>query len=1300
MDKRVADRNLLLGILALQRQDINQEQLIQAFRFWISDKQRSIGEIFIDKGWLTSEQVLDLHGIIDLQIEKVGDQTNLIKTLPANDGVLFQLAATTQDTDLMQSVGMITGIFTHTQNQLEASIGRQTLINIESTDAMATRQQESATDLNLDDSISAIKTLDTTLETRDICETDLTNTEVPEQKSHSRPSGSAEMKVEFRYETAFEFLPKIDYLAEGAMGAVFRAEDREFGRRVALKQVKNNRRVQQNESIQSSFFLEGEVTGRLDHPGVLPMYGLGRTPDGLPFYAMKFIGSPKFTKLIDDYHEAEARPGRDPGQSNQELRHLLNHLRSACLTIQYAHDNGVLHCDIKPDNIMTGEYGETYVVDWGLALLVGPMQDGVLTQQTGTGTTIHPVSPRRGESRAALHRDQGGSRDYIGGSPAYMSPEHHQCTADRKLTEMTPACDIFSLGATLYQIITGVVPVNAVTEEGYPRRFARMRLADYINPRTLKPGLSKSLEAICLKAIAKDPGDRYESAKALADDLERWQAGEPVSAYPENWQERSIRWARRNRTTVVAIAATLFVVTFFSLITAGLLGRKNVELAQKNNLIDQQLNELGRQNSEIQRQNVEIGRERNRAEEQALIAEANEKLAERRERMAVEAVREYADAVSENEQLKNRPELEELRKNLLKSPIEFFRRLNDDFRSSNDTRPESLLSLSQGLFELAHLTDSIGNRVDARDSYFESVKLLRELSRKQPENATYRIELGKSLTNLGLAESFMGNQQAGRQNQQAAIEEFEKLVKASPKDAGLISALAGALNSLGNLERESGNLVAARDNYNRAIFLREDLSKSNPENTDVKSSLARVLNNLSVLEKNAGNAEAARSNYNRAIAISDSIVALSPRRIEYRNDLAISLINLATLESASGKSEAAREHLNRANETFQMILKDNPTMTQFQLRRAAVLVQLGIIDAGSGKPAESRSSFSQAIDMLESLIKANPASTEFRRGLAFAMNNLGNLEKATGNPATARVYYARSIENYELLVKTSPTVVEFQNSLAAALNNIAGVESSVEAALASYTRAIEIRESIISKNPDIPDNLSDLAGTYNNIAIIAPDVEKSVEMLTKSIDLQTRALRINPSNPQYIRQLIRHLVNYFDLLPALGDADSFDTALARLNSLNEQFPQYAQILASLLPRLNASRAFLTASLANRNADEYKKSLEKAQDALKSGPEIPMAIRAVGTAQFRSGQFADAAMNLEKSLLLFKMMNGGKEQLTDIAILAMTYWQLNRKSEASTLFNRLAELMHQPRNKLEARLFDEASSMIKTDGKPK
>ena len=1305
MDRRIADRNILIGMLALKQHKISQEQLNQAFNVWSKNKAISIEKIFHQEGWMTGNEADALAREIKGQVEEAGGESNLMQTLPADDGVLFQLSATTMDTDILQSVGSVHGIFTNTQNQLHSSVDEQTLIQIDSADseigsspAVQTLIQVESTAAGVHDaketdldktmvggsSESSANLLDTTDETKDfgVDQTTVAEKVSPKKSVFKKPP--QENKVEFRYETFFEFLPKMDYLAEGAMGAVFRAEDREFGRRVALKQVKSNRRVQLNESIQSSFFLEGEVTGRLDHPGVLPMYGLGRTPDGLPFYAMKFIGSPKFTQLIDDYHEAEAKPGRDPGQSNQEFRNLLNHLRSACLTIQYAHDNGVLHCDIKPDNIMTGEYGETYVVDWGLALLVGSLQDGLMMHTTETGTGTHPVSPRREESRAALHKDQGGSRDYIGGSPAYMSPEHHQSTADRKLADMSPACDIFSLGVTLYQILTGVVPVNAVAEEEHHRRFFRMRMADYLAPRELKPGIPKALEAICLKAIAKEPKDRYESAMAFAEDLERWQAGEPVVAYPENWLERSKRWAWRNRTTVSAIAATLLVVTFFSLLTAGLLGRKNAELALKND--------------QIQKQNEEILVERNRAEEHARIAEKNEQLAERREKMAVEAVKDYADAVTENVQLKNRPELEELRQKLLKSPVDFFRRLNDDFRSSNDTRPESLFSLAQGIHELAYLTNAIGNLADAGKSYNEEVKLLQDLLSKNPENREYQARLASALTELGLVEAAMGHADLSRQHQKASIERFEKLIEANPAETGFKFALAGALNSLANLDRETGNIEAARASYNRAISLRDGLVSGSPENNDFRSGLARVLTNLSVLEKNAGRADIARADYNRAIKISESLVISNPANIDYRNDLALALMNLAAIDSSTGNPAEAREHLIKAIEQYQAILKDNPTMTLYQMRQAAVLVQLGRLDAGTGNQAESRSSFSQAIETLDGLVKAYPASTEFRRGLAFALNNLGNLEQATGNPATARVNYARAVENFEFLARTSPMVVEFQNSLAAALNNMGVVETSVESASASYSRAIEIREKLAGKFPNLPDNLSDLGTSYSNLSDNTAEPARAIELLKKAMEMQLRALQMNPANVNYKNHLIRHWSKLIQQLPNLGKSEAFDEASKQLDEQIKNFQQISQ-LGKMKASLSDALAWFLVSEPGRKPEDYSKALEMAQAAVKTDSENGLAIRWLGAAEFRAGKYDDAIKNLTKALEQNKLVANGSEQPADLAFLAMAQWKMGRKSESQALLKRLETVMKSKPKELEKRLSSEATRLISDQASP-
>src|SRR3954453_15064457 len=156
--------------------------------------------------------------------------------------------------------------------------------------------------------------------------------------------------------------------AQGGLGAVFVALDGELNREVALKQILEHHA--DDPASRTRFLIEAEITGGLEHPGIVPIYGLGHYGDGRPYYAMRFIRGDSLQEAIRRFHEAE-KPGRDPGQRALELRQLLGRFMDVCNAIAYAHSRGVLHRDLKPGNVMLGEYGETLVVDWGLAKVQG-----------------------------------------------------------------------------------------------------------------------------------------------------------------------------------------------------------------------------------------------------------------------------------------------------------------------------------------------------------------------------------------------------------------------------------------------------------------------------------------------------------------------------------------------------------------------------------------------------------------------------------------------------------------------------------------------------------------------------------------------------------------------------------------------------------------------------------------------------------------------------------------------------------------------------------------------------------------
>jgi serine/threonine protein kinase len=299
--------------------------------------------------------------------------------------------------------------------------------------------------------------------------------------------------------------------AKGGMGEIWLAEDPAIGRPVALKRMLGRRPDQQRR-----FRVEAQVTGQLEHPGIVPVHELGTTEEGLPFYAMKFVRGRTLQKVAQEFHEK----AEDAKDREVEQFRLLQIFISLCQTVAYAHSRGVLHRDLKPENVMLGPYGETLLLDWGIAKVLGKSED----------------APASGES-SHVHIEEGavetGTRaGAIMGSPSYMAPE----VAAGLNEEVDERSDVYLLGATLYEVLTGQLPRQAKTVMELIRKAQR---EPPVPPRKVNPRVSKALDAICLKAMATRKEDRYPSALALADDVQRYVAGEPVSVCPEGWVART-----------------------------------------------------------------------------------------------------------------------------------------------------------------------------------------------------------------------------------------------------------------------------------------------------------------------------------------------------------------------------------------------------------------------------------------------------------------------------------------------------------------------------------------------------------------------------------------------------------------------------------------------------------------------------------------------------------------------------------------------------------------------------------------
>ena len=350
--------------------------------------------------------------------------------------------------------------------------------------------------------------------------------------------------------------------AQGGIGDVFRAEDAELGRVVALKRIRRN---DSHHPVRSRRFeSEARITGHLEHPGIVPVYGFERDAKGRLFYAMRMIHGGTLQQAIERFHQ-KFPVGSLSSDGTLALQHLLRGFLKVCETMSYAHSRGIIHRDLKPSNIMVGDYGETLVVDWGLA------------KDTKRDDTQDDA--KAAVSTVALRSTKVSDKTLLGeikGSPAYMSPE--QAAGDTP--RIGASSDVYSLGATLFAILTNRKPYDG---KNVYQVLEHVKAGKVPRPCSIRPDLPKPLEAICLKAMSLKPADRYATPNDLASDVEHWLADEPVSAWREPLTKRTARWAKRHRTLVVSLVAVTAVMLGALGITSAILRTKNRELTKANN---------------------------------------------------------------------------------------------------------------------------------------------------------------------------------------------------------------------------------------------------------------------------------------------------------------------------------------------------------------------------------------------------------------------------------------------------------------------------------------------------------------------------------------------------------------------------------------------------------------------------------------------------------------------------------------------------------------------------------------------
>jgi serine/threonine-protein kinase len=907
----------------------------------------------------------------------------------------------------------------------------------------------------------------------------------------------------------------------------------ELHREVALKEIQE--RHADNPLSRDRFVLEAEITGGLEHPGVVPVYGLGQYDDGRPFYAMRFIKGDNFLKAIRRFHAAD-KPGCEPGERSLALRGLLRRFIDSCNAVAYAHSRGILHRDVKPGNIMLGKYGETLVVDWGLAKPVGrPAADAEASEATLRPSSVRGVALT--EMGAAL------------GTPAYMSPE--QAAGSQDL--LGPASDIYSLGATLYVLLAGEPPFQ---ERVVERLLDQVRRGEFPPPRHWKPAIPRALEAICLKAMALQPEKRYATALDLAADLEHWLADEPVAACHDPLPARLGRWGRRHRPLVAGAAALL--LTAVAALSVG-----TVLISQQKQLAEQQRDRAER-NFGLARRAVEDTT--TKVAEEPLLKQAN--FHDLRKQLLASALPYYQEFVK---QQSDDPELEAERGQAyfrlaqVRAEVGEKEEAAADFREAAaifarletafPDRPSYRHDLAKSRNNLGQLLAGLRRVEEAEREYRSALALHEQLIEQFPALPEYRQSLAGTHNSLGNLLADLGRHDEAEKHYRSALALQKQLTEQLPAVLDYRWDLATCHNALANLLAGRDRREAEKE-YRTTLALEEKLVEQFPTVPEYRRGLANGHNDLAVLLAGMNRHVEAEAEYRSALTSQEKLAELFPAVPAYRLYMARSHMNLALLLGRLNQRTKAEKE-NRAALTLQQKLVEQfPAVPEYREDLSFSHNNLAELLTDLGQYDEAEKHYRSALALKEKLAEKFPAVPAYRQGLAGSHNSLGNLLTRLKRHEEAEKEHRFSLALRKELVEQFPDVPAYRNETARSHNNLGILLFNLRRhgeAEKEYRLCLDVQEKLVERFPDVPEYGRMLSATHSNLGAMLTELGRLGEAekeLQAALVVQEKLMERYPSVPDYAVGLGAGYLN-FGILMRYQDQPKaalpwFDKAIARL----------------------------------------------------------------------------------------------------------------------------------------------------------
>ncbi|MFO1066510.1 MAG: protein kinase [Pirellulales bacterium] len=997
----------------------------------------------------------------------------------------------------------------------------------------------------------------------------------------------------------------VRHLAQGGIGNVFVAYDHDLHREVAFKELKL--KFLDNPMVLARFQNEATITGLLEHPNIVPVYATGIRRDGRPFYAMRLIRGRSLHDAAVEVHSSPQLAGKCINfRREPAARDLLLRFIAVCKAMSFAHSRGVIHRDIKPGNIMVGDFGETLVVDWGLAKQEGKTDVSAAIPKLNEVPNLNELTAW--DNPATLHESGDSTQVWkldvsaqcadtprysgnlptvpgsVVGTPGFMSPEQAAGISD----QVTRASDIYSLGATLEFLLTGKLSPDARAHliTGQPAVHSAVVVPQHPTSDTnagrapSRNAIPASLAAICRQAQHRDPLLRYPSADRLAEDLESWLADEPLSVIQDPPRVRLRRWARNHPALTGSVLSGVAILLAAMAVGLSVLSSKNESLRLANER-EQQASQQARANAKVaEEHSAEAVKQRQR-----VLAILNSFL------------------IDVERGLEGVPGGAAVQRNVLTRVLNQLGTVSREFTGDKQVDTSNAMAL----IDMADLFVRCGKQdidIDflgddqkttplkaAELMYNEALRIVRSLDGGEPSSDGQAAELksleSSILVKLAGVHLQLADTAQARHDLEKALSLSRELVAADadPEDW---NALVTVLDMIGQIQLQDSDFKQAQVTFAEIRAVLQPIANDAEAPIKIKRQWGIVHSRLADIAFQNNELEQAAELYAVDLKISQDLFQSDPENATFERDLCVSLDRLGNINTKRGKIPEAlvvyveslghRQKLSSAEPSDMRAMRE---LLVSNIKCGDTRMLLNDID-GADKD------YRAALQAADNLAAADGDSALARRFQSLSLEVLADLSLSRSNNPAALEFAKRSIEITRQLAMKDPENGQWRRDLMLGHAKVAKVLLAMDerdGSLAELQSALRIAEETWKKNPGSGEAAEDVLFITMRIAKNHLGFD-SFQGALQACDSALAILRSLPESQLQDAMLRRRLVNtltmhaealvgesrWEDAQKSLSEAKSNAEEMVKLEQRAEQMRLDLKDIANVQSAIDAGRS--------------------------------------------------------------------------------------------------------------------------------